>query len=247
MTASHEFSAPTVEEAIDLGLQQLNLSREAVEIVVLDEGGKGLFGLGTREARVRLTARAPADAEPPPPAAPSLPTEPVPPAVALPQTPALVDDELLSLARDIVTELIEKMHVDARVSASYAEQEDERRHRPKILVEITGEDLSILIGHQAETLNALEFIARLILGKELGQGVDLEVDVQSYRARRREQLRRIARQMAEQALRTGKRQYLEPMPPNDRRIIHIELREYPGVATESVGEGNRRKVTIYPK
>ncbi len=72
------------------------------------------------------------------------------------------------------------------------------------------------------------------------------IDVEGYRARREQQLRRLARRMADQAIELGRTMVLEPMPPNERRIIHIELRDHPSVATESIGEGARRKVTIIP-
>jgi spoIIIJ-associated protein len=116
-----------------------------------------------------------------------------------------------------------------------------------VLVEIQGDDLSILIGRRSETLNALQYIASLIVGKELGEWVPMIIDVQGYRARRERQLRQIARRMAEQAIHTGKRQILEPMPANERRIIHMELHDHPQVTTESLGEEPNRKVTIFPK
>lgn len=255
-----ESSGSTVEDAIANGLNQLNVSREAVEIEILDEGSKGLFGLGTRDAVVRLTKRESVAEENNNTMVTSI-SEPEPEAVedtdvneedeillegAMDELD-LEEDEVLSIARLTVTELLEKMHIDADVIATYQEQEDDRHHRPNVLVEVNGDDLSILIGRQAETLNALQYITRLIVGKELNRGVDLEVDVQGYRARRHEQLRRLAKQMADQAVRTGKRQYLEPMASSDRRTIHIALRDHPEVFTESMGEGSRRKVTIVPK
>ncbi|HLF90244.1 MAG TPA: RNA-binding cell elongation regulator Jag/EloR [Anaerolineales bacterium] len=260
-TTPLEITGLTVEEAITAGLEQLNRPREAVEIEIIDEGSKGLFGLGSRDAIVRLTPL-----EKP---TQSIPSTDTPLAVSQDQKPQSLpslayeseetppstqdqeqdaeEDYLLLLARDTVSDLIQKMHVDAEVIASYQEQEDESRSRPSILVEVNGDDLSILIGRQAETLNALQFITRLIVGKELSRGIDLQVDVQGYRARRAEQLQRIAHQMADQAIRTGKRQYLEPMPSDDRRLIHIALRNHPDVTTESMGEGSRRKVTILPR
>ncbi len=114
-------------------------------------------------------------------------------------------------------------------------------------VDIRGDDLSILIGPKAETLNALQYIAGLIISKEIGHSLPLVVDVEGYRARRSQQIRQLARRMAEQAVRTGRRQVLEPMPASERRLVHIELRDHPDVSTESVGEEPRRKVTILPK
>jgi len=71
--------------------------------------------------------------------------------------------------------------------------------------------------------------------------------VEGYRVRREKQLRQLAQTMAEQAVNTGRRQILEPMPSSERRLVHIELRDHPEVYTESIGEEPRRKVTILPK
>ncbi len=104
----------------------------------------------------------------------------------------------------------------------------------------------MLIGRRGETLSALQYIARLIVGKEMHRPVAIVIDVEGYRARREETLRRLARRMADQALERGQTLTLEPMPANERRIIHLELKDNPRVTTLSVGEGARRKVTIIP-
>jgi spoIIIJ-associated protein len=229
------FSGQSVDEAIAIALAELGLSREDVEIEILEEGAKGLFGLGGREARVRvspLTEAPPADE----PAGEEFEDEP--------ETPDGEDSEA-ELARQVVIELLHKMHVTAQVTAALENQPGE--HRPTITVNIAGDDLSFLIGRKAETLDALQYIARLILGKELNRGVTLIVDVQGYKARRIESIKKMAHTFAKQAVDTGRRQHLEPMPADERRIIHIELRDHPDVFTESIGEGERRKVTINPK
>jgi spoIIIJ-associated protein len=152
----------------------------------------------------------------------------------------------LHVARETVEELLEKMQVKADVVVYLGEPDDARSKTP-VCVDINGKDLSILIGRQAETLNALQYIASLIVSKELGHSLPLVIDVEGYRKRRQQQIRYLARRMAEQAVKTGKRQILEPMPANERRIVHIELRDNPDVTTESVGEDPRRKVTIIPR
>jgi spoIIIJ-associated protein len=124
---------------------------------------------------------------------------------------------------------------------------EDPQDRIPVQVDIRGDDLSILIGPKAETLNALQYIAGLIISKEIGHSIPLVVDVEGYRVRRSQQIRQLARRMAEQATRTGRRQVLEPMPASERRLVHIELREHADVSTESVGEEPRRKVTILPK
>jgi spoIIIJ-associated protein len=156
------------------------------------------------------------------------------------------EDRNLQVANTVTSDLLERMKVRARVTSHYAEAEDSSSQRT-IIVDIQGDDLSILIGRRSETLNALQYITSLIVGKELGQWVPLLIDVQGYRSRRERQLRQLARRMAEQAVLTGRRQVLEPMPANERRVIHLELRDHPQVATESVGEEPGRKVTIFIK
>lgn len=231
-----EIIAPTVDEAIEKGSTQLGLPRDQIEIEVLDEGNRGLFGIGSRQARVRL----------------SLKTTPT----ALPETeqdlleedelPVQGNDIVLDSAVTVVRKLLEKMRVHAKVSARYIPSEDPKE-KPVVLVDVQGNDLSILIGRRSETLNALQYITNLILSKEVGGWVPLMIDVQGYRARRERQLRKMARRLAEQVVHTDRRQMLEPMPANERRIIHLELRENSLVTTESVGEEPYRKVTIIPK
>jgi spoIIIJ-associated protein len=138
------------------------------------------------------------------------------------------------------------MKVRATVTAEYVPTSDASSRIP-VRVNVQGDDLSYLIGRQAETLNALQYISSLIINKEIGRSVPLIVDVEGYRLRRENQLRQLARRMADQAVNTGRRQVLEPMPANERRIIHIELRDNPSVSTESIGEDPRRKVTISPQ
>jgi spoIIIJ-associated protein len=277
-----EVIAPTIEEAITKGLDELGLPREDVDIEVLDEGSKGLFGLGSRQARIRLSIKsASSDAKVKEPSlVPEMgvtknvtaynSTEVSPMAVEMPEVEAdeLEEEEaiapsargepkgeleggpddvyILHVAEDTVSELLERMHVRADVSAQFGVADDPRSRVP-VNVDITGKDLSILIGRQAETLNALQYIAGLMVSKEVGRSLTLVIDVQGYRKRREQQLRQLARRMADQAIKTGRRQVLEPMPANERRIIHIELRDHPQVTTESIGEDPRRKVTILLK
>ena len=251
-----EIIALTVDEAIQKGLDDLGLPRNAVEIEILDEGSKGLFGIGNRQARVRLTIKSETDelefdspgseADVPPETRISTPPKEEIEQDPDIEPPFLEEDYILDIARDVVNELLEKMKVRASVSAEYLPATDSRNRVP-VRVNIKGDDLSYLIGRQAETLNALQYISSLIINKEIGRSVPLIVDVEGYRDRREKQLRQIARRMADQAISTGKRQVLEPMPANERRIIHIELRENTDISTESIGEEPRRKVTIIPK
>lgn len=156
------------------------------------------------------------------------------------------EQKALEVAQRVVGELLERMKVQARLRVRLQPPQEENA-QPAVWVEVQGDDLSILIGRRSETLNALQYISSLIVSREMGVWVPLIIDVQGYRARRERQLRILARRMAEQAVLTGRRQVLEPMPANERRIIHLELRDHPDVVTESIGEEPNRKVTIVPK
>jgi spoIIIJ-associated protein len=242
-----EMIAPTPEEAIEIGLAQLGLTEDDVDVEILDSGSRGLLGLGGRQARVKLTvkktAKSPANFS----ASNDTKTDEDLDisAVRSVEVETLGDEEKqnLKITQKVVEELLERMRVKAKVEPRYVEPEDEKDRRV-ILVDIQGNDLSILIGRRSETLNALQYIASLIVSKEAGKWVPMMIDVQGYRERRNRQLRQLGRRMAEQAVQTGRRQVLEPMPANERRIIHLELRDHPQVFTESTGEEPYRKVTI---
>ncbi len=156
------------------------------------------------------------------------------------------EDAELGQAREVLEALLEHMRVRAEVVATLGQPEPESEG-PVIVLDVRGDDLDPLIGRRGETLAALQYITRLILSKQFSRNVDLVVDVQGHKQRREEQLRRMARRMAEQAAQRQRVMSLEPMPANERRIIHLELRDHPDVTTESVGDGDRRKVTIVPK
>jgi spoIIIJ-associated protein len=236
---SIEMIAPSIDEAVERGAAELGLPVEAFEVEVLDEGGRGLFGLAGRQARVRLTVKAEFAHE-------EEREEVSPDRTAAPASSASTEDDALRISQETVEELLQRMDIEARVRAHWGEADEPGKIRP-LYVDILGDDLSILIGRRGETLSALQYITRLIVGKELKRPVAVLIDVEGYRARRERQLRRLARRMAAQAIETARTMTLEPMPAYERRIIHIELRDEPQVETVSVGEGNRRKVTIIPK
>jgi len=241
-----ETIAPTVEEAIEKGLAQLNLSREDVKIEVLDEGQQGFLGIGSRQVRVRLTVRESVDHQSRD-VMNNVRGENEP--IQYPDTQPEDMDELehaKETALSIVNEIINAMRVEAQVSGRIVQPEDEKDN-PMLLVEITGRDLSILIGRRSETLNALQYITSLILNEKMGSWIPLMIDVQGYRFRRERQLRQLARRLADQVVQTGRKQVLEPMPPNERRIIHLELRYHPFVTTESIGVEPNRRTTIILK
>jgi spoIIIJ-associated protein len=156
------------------------------------------------------------------------------------------EDEAVTASREALRDLLMKMHIRGRVSSRWAEAEEDDDEQPLVL-NVQGDDLGMLIGHKGETLSALQYITRVIVARKVGRAVNVIVDVENYKNRREEQLRRLAKRLADQAVQQGRTMTLEPMPANERRIMHIALRNRNDVTTESVGEGRSRKVTIVPK
>ena len=237
-----EVIAPSVEEAIEKGLQDLGLTEADIDVEILDEGKKGLLGLGSRQARIALKIKgSPSDVTQTEEKS-TLFEKKIDQEQTLEDLEAPGDSEEVSIARETINILLDKMNVQANVSVRLGDSDSDRIQ--PVLIDIEGKDLSFLIGRKAETINALQCITSLIVGRELGRWVPLQIDVQHYRKRREDELRKLARRIADQVISTGRIQALEPMPPNERRIIHLELRDHPEVETESDGEDPKRKVVV---
>lgn len=266
---SIEVNAPDVEEAIKRGLARLGLTRNQVRIEIIQQESRGIFGIGAREAIVQMTPiaqdAAPQAEEPLVAQPPVTPPQPVPysrPVVALEpeQSPplqqestpqetkdeyTLTQEQISETARQTLIELLDKMGIDCQVVIRQEEPVDDEP-TPTAL-DVLGDDVEVLIGRQGEVLNALQYITRQIVSREVEQWVNLVVDVQRYKQRRAHSLRQLAERIAERVARTKQPVALEPMPPNERRVIHLALHDHQAVTTQSVGKGESRKVTIIPR
>lgn len=254
-----EMTGETVEEAISKGLAELGVSPSDVIVEVLEEPSRGVFGIGAHPARVRLKLfRSSAPTVP----VSTPPRQPSPVASdsydededAIPliqETREITDDEEMDedarVGRAVLTELLERMAIEkAEVIVKRSAPMDDSDSAPWLL-DISGPDLSALVGRKGETLSALQYITRLIASRELQHRANIVVDAAGYKSRRSKMLHDLAIRMADQAVRSRRTVTLEPMPPYERRIIHLALRSRSDVQTKSVGEGNSRKVTIVPK
>lgn len=265
-----DVSAKSVEEAVEEGLAQLGLSRDQVDIEIIKEGKRGVFGLGSEEAQVRLTPKAQGPEESLQEADTPLPESTVDTAAAQPAAPITdttsapaqsserdrsaaetpdseQEEDVAQLAKGFLSDLLRLMGVEAEIVIREDSDlvEDDDRQIP--VLDITGKDLGILIGRRSETLRALQYMVRLMVSKQMRSWQPIIVDVESYRVRRRRSLRQMAETMAERAVTTRKKVVLEAMPAYERRIVHITLKDHPKVLTKSVGSDDNRKVTIIPK
>jgi spoIIIJ-associated protein len=155
----------------------------------------------------------------------------------------LAVDERTTRARTILVELLQAMGIDAGVNVRLASDAD---GAPMIL-DVSGDDLGLLIGWRGETLRALQTVVNLMLGDE--ESAELRriiIDVERYRARRESQVMDLAKRLANRVKRTGERYTLDPMQPYERRAVHIALADDHDVRTESSGKEPARRIVIHP-
>jgi len=216
-----EVSARTVEEAIQIALNQLGVSQEEVNVTVLSEGKTGLLGLGSEEARVRVEPL----------------TSPHP----------QQDSDIARIAQDVLETLINLLGIEGSVLPETQHPTEDTEAAAIPTFNVNGEDLGILIGRRGQTLTSLQYIVRLIVGHQTKDWAPIAIDIEGYKQRRYASLQTLANRMAEQVKMRGTPFTLEPMPAYERRIIHLTLADYPEVTTESIGVGESRKVVIHPK
>ncbi len=253
---SVEIQAISVDEAVRLALEQLGRARDEVEIEVLAEPSNSAGGYD-EEALVRVTVRGFASqptgrpsggrgfaprprpgATAPPARLSGLPVEPEAPEEA---------DEATALAMTITRDLLATMGFTVRVIRQRATLEPDPEEPPTIMLDVLGDDLGMLIGRRGEHLAQLQYLVNLLVNRRLGQWTRVSLDVEGYKRRREESLIGLAERVAKQVARSGRAIQLEPMPPNERRIVHLILRDDPNVTTESSGEGDLRRVAIAPR
>ena len=206
-----ETSGKTVEEAIEIGLNELDVNRAEVEIEVVSKGKTGILGIRSEPAKVILTVV-------------EKPTD------------------LVKVATDTLQKLIARM--DVSVFVNLMNVHNEEIGGPSF--EIDGEDAGLLIGRKGQTMRSLQFIAAMISSNKLEDHVRIDLDVAGYKSRRYDSLANLAYKVAGQVVDTGSSITLEPMPANERRIIHVTLADDERVSSVSSGRGDSRKVTINP-
>ena len=215
---SLEMRGKTVEEAVQRALHQLGVSRDEVEVNVIREGKSGILGIGAEEAIIQVTP------------------------ISKPKGDAA------EVAREIVEHLLQLLGVTATIESQVLPVvAEEKEAAPAVALNIKGDDLGILIGRRGQTLAALQYIVRLLVGQQVKTWVPIVIDVEGYKQRRYQALESFARQMAERVKTKGAPFTLEPMPAYERRIVHMALANHADVITESIGQGETRKVVIRPK
>jgi spoIIIJ-associated protein len=236
---SIEISARTVAEAVELALAQLGRDRDEVAIAVLESGDMGDEAL----VRVSVVEDEEDDGKLHPSSSSSSSS-------SSPQGDSNSDD-VIALARNVLEELLKRMDIHAYVTAVTSRVPDQTGEtiEETVTLHIEGADeqaMGLMIGRRGETLQSLQFLLNMLVSRRVRRWPQLVVDVGNYRQRRRESLEGLARRMAERVQETGRSVMLEPMAAYERRIVHLALRNHHAVYTQSSGEGDNRKIVIYP-
>ncbi len=206
MDYSIEKTGKTVQEAIDEALAELNVDESNVDVEIIDEGNKTLFGRrGAKSAKVKVTLK----------------------------------ESIVEKAVNFIADILDKMGVNAE----YEVEEDDE----SILIKISGENVGVVIGRRGETLDSLQYLTSLVVNKNKETYKRVIIDIENYRKKREDTLVRLAKRLADKAIKYNKEVTLEPMNPYERRIIHSTLHENGKVETYSIGEEPNRKVVIRTK
>jgi spoIIIJ-associated protein len=232
MAREIERTAATVDEAVTAALEWLEAGPDEVEVEVLQE--PDVEGEGPREAIVRVWVRAEDDDE-----------APERPASGSPGAPGHGDlDELEEQAdavADFVDELLAKMDIDA-----IAEPNAQGTHMYVDIVDGPEDDMALLIGRHGQTLEAIQELARMAIGRKLDQRIRVIVDVEDYRKRRESRLEEDAREAAARVASEGGEYEFDPMNAYERKLVHDAVAGVDGVETVSRGEEPSRYVVIRP-
>lgn len=228
------FEGRTPQEAIDKAARELG--REPGEIqhrVVRDE--KSFWGGRVVEIEVEDAGPPRLEAEMPPPPESGEAAEKDARAAA---PEGATDEEAFAAVESTLTELLAAAGFLLEI----------RRHRgPEMLFELIGDDVEPLLANKGEGLSGLEVLAGRIASRKLGKPVYPRLDAEGFRAHQRESLQELALRSAEEAKRTRRPQLLPPLPPGERRLVHLALAEDPDVETESEGEGFLKRVAVRPR
>ncbi|MGC9323966.1 MAG: RNA-binding cell elongation regulator Jag/EloR [Desulfomonilia bacterium] len=226
-----EFEAKTVDEAIVQAMKSFSSNFEDLDIQILSEGSKGLFGLvGNKSAKIiARPARVTSQEQ-------DHPTDSAPAEKTSTATVSPHDDSILGDAQEILREILTRMDFPCTIQVK-----DDKT------LEILGDGSGLIIGKRGQTLDSMQFILNRILNKSRQEPVYVTLDTEGYRQRHMSHLKSIAIKMGQKAKRTGQSISLEKMNPYDRRIIHLALKNDSGINTKSVGEGIYKKILIVPR
>ena len=240
-------SGKTIEDAIKNGLAQWKVTEDRVTVRVLEKPSRGLFGLiGVRPATVELTLlekpEAPAASPSPAPEAKSEPAE----ETAMPSVDAAAEAEAGAEGPDPIEEA-SRFIIDAARAMGLEVEVSAHKRKDTVTFDISGPDLGLIIGRRGQTLDSLQYLTGLVANRYSKHHLRIILDAEQFRERRKKTLEALADRLANKAVRNRQDVVLEPMTPQERKIIHAKLQDHPKVKTYSKGEEPNRRIVISVK
>ena len=260
-----------VEEAVKLALMDIKLSRDEVEVTVLEEPSKGFFGIGSKLAKVRVEKKKPEEPE----KKEETFEESIPAESKKKEDKHLREDrpqekkssrknhkekknnENRERAKSVNIESVNKeklQAVEEHEALTFLKDITEKMGLSLSLKAMTGEDMVYLemdgkdsgtvIGKRGQTLDAIQYLVSLVVNKNSEKYIKVVVDAENYRAKRQKTLEQLANRLAAKVMKTKKYVRLEPMNPYERKVIHATLQQNPNITTKSEGEEPYRRVVI---
>lgn len=225
----------TTNEAIEKGLKELGVSKNDVDVKVLEAGDKRSFFdiLAPRIVKVELTVKENNRKDVPEPVVENIKKE-----------EKIIEEKDLIIAKENINEFLNVfLNKISENKFDYSVKIEEN----KIFVEINGEDAGMLIGYRGDSMNSLQNILSSIANKNIDARIRVLVDVEGYREKRVQVLEELATKVSRTVIKNGKSITLEPMSAYERKIIHSKLQENSQITTYSVGEEPYRKIVISKK
>ncbi|MCR5716942.1 MAG: protein jag [Lachnospiraceae bacterium] len=233
------FSAKTVNDCITEACQQFSVTSDKLEYEVIEEGSNGFLGIGSKQAVIRARVKREEKAEPVKEVKAEKKEEAVSSESKSKVRPStLPAEEIETKAKEFLHSVFVAMNMAVVIETSYDAQES------TLNVDLSGEDMGVLIGKRGQTLDSLQYLVSLVVNTRKDEYIRVKVDTENYRQRRKETLENLAKNIAYKVKRTKRAVSLEAMNPYERRIIHSALQNDKYVTTHSEGEEPYRHVVV---
>ena len=243
--SAKEFSGKSVEDALTQATVELGVTSDQLNYEVVEKGSSGLFGIGSKEAVIRVSLKSDEDEEP-------VSTETVEETQTKESVPEVseasseksevkkvADPEVAKKAVcDFLNEVFDAMELEVTITTEYSEADN------TINVDLAGPEMGIIIGKRGSTLDSLQYLTNLALNRRVDEYTRVKIDTEDYRRRRKDTLENLAKNMAYKVKRNKRPVSLEAMNPYERRVIHYALQNDEYVTTHSEGEEPYRHVVI---
>lgn len=231
-----EFTGKTVDDAITEACKNFTITSDRLEYEVVEKGTSGIFGFAAKPAIIKARVFDPN--APKEEAKEEVKEEKKEEAKENTESSVTVSEPVTADPKEFLEKVFNAMNM--KVSIDVETKEDE------INIELSGDDMGVLIGKRGQTLDSLQYLTSIVVNKGRKEYIRVKIDTENYRLRRKETLENLAKNLAYKAKRTKNPVSLEPMNPYERRIIHSALQNDKYVTTHSEGEEPYRKVIITP-